>query len=368
MVDRIKFSVDNANLQDAILKKLFFDPINSKGSKIYYFKNNYNSDEEEDDESSIDDNEDDSIIYSSYEAKYKKNLYIKYIVYAKPKGLSGNPNANIRNELIVHRNFRKDFYREAGIDDLDYEKFKDVIFKYATMFQIDEGRMLKARVTKIELGVTLRFKSDMEAIIPCFVSCDNLPEKVVYGNTGVTFIGGNYSVSFYDKLKRMLDSGDIMRNQRRRAIHEPMIRKNNFWLRYEVKIEKVSGFNFGNYKDSMNTLKRILDNWNSLGDMLYKMYENVEFVDFLSPAIEIDIKGKSYGALDKLLIFTGIKTIREKEFFTQFIPLLNVNKQSFYRTHYKKFYEDFVEKSKNGYQKILDDKLKWKIEKLRNNV
>lgn len=99
--------------------------------------------------------------------------------------------------------------------------------------------------------------------------------------------------------------------------------------------------------------------------MLYKMYGNVEFVDFLSPAIEVDIKGKSYGALDKLLIFTGIKTIREKEFFTQFIPLLNVSKQSFYRTHYKQFYEDFVEKSKNGYQKILDDKLKWKIKKLK---
>lgn len=366
MVDRIKFSTDNANLSESVLKKHFFDPINSKGSKIYYFKNNYDIDEDEDDENF--NNEDSSIIYSSSESKYKKNLYIKYIIYARPKGLSGNPKANIRNELIVHRNFRKDFYGEFSINDLDYKKFKDVIYRYASMFEIDESRMLKSRVTKVEFGVTLRLKSDMEAIIPCFVSCDNLPEKVMYGNTGVTFIGGNYSVSFYDKLKRMIDSRDIMRNQKRRAIREPMIRENNFWLRYEIKIEKVSGFNFGNYKDSMNTLKRILDNWNLLGDMLYKMYGNVEFVDFLSPAIEVDIKGKSYGALDKLLIFTGIKAIREKEFFTQFIPLLNVSKQSFYRTHYKKFYEDFVEKSKNGYQKILDDKLKWKIKKLKSKV
>lgn len=361
MVDRIKFSVDNANLSHIILSKYFFGPINSKGSKVYYLKNTQNFDGEGDDEDNL-------ITNNDYDSKYKKNLYIKYYVYDKPKGLSSNQNVKIGNQLIVHRNFRKEFYGEARIDDLDYKKFKEVIYRYAAKFQIDESRMLKARVTKVEFGVTLRLKSDMEAIIPCFVSCENLPEKVMYGNTGVTFIGGNYSVSFYDKLKRILDSRAMMKNQKRRAIHEPMIRKNNFWLRYEIKIEKVSGFNFGNYRDSMNTLKKILDHWNTLGDMLYKMYGNVEFVDFLSPQIEVDIKGKSYGELDKLSTFTGIKAIGEKEFFTQFIPLLNKDRQSFYRNRYKIFYEDFVGKSKNGYSEILDKALLQKIDKLKNKI
>lgn len=360
MVDRIKFIVDNANLSHIVLNEHFFGPINSKGVKIYYYKNNQNVDEE-DDENKL-------ITYNDYDSKYKKNFYIKYYVYDKPRGLASNQNAKIGNQLIVHRNFRKEFYGEARIDDLDYKKFKELICRYAAKFQIDESRMLKARVTKVEFGVTLRLKSDMEAIIPCFVSCENLPEKVMYGNTGVTFIGGNYSVSFYDKLKRILDSRAMMKNQKRRAIHEPIVRKNNFWLRYEIKIEKVSGFNFGNYKDSMSTLKKILDNWNALGDMLYKMYGNVEFVDFLSPQIEVDIKGKSYGELDKLMTFTGIKTVGEKEFFTQFIPMLNKNKQSFFRGHYKIFYEGYVEKSKNGYSKILDKALLKKIDKLKNKI
>lgn len=363
MVDRIKFSVDNSNLSESVLKKHFHTPINSKGSKLYYYKNNFNAEGDEGDEDS-----DGTVIFNSYDLKYKKNLYIKYVVYAKPKGLSGNPNANIRNELIIHRNLRKEIYGEARADDLNYGKFKKAIDKYSSMFGIEESRMLKARVTKIELGVTLRLKKNMEAIIPCFVSCQNLPEKVMYGNTGVSFIGENYSVSFYDKLKRILDNKETLKNQKRRSINEPKLRKNYFWLRYEIKIEKVSGFNFGNYKESISTIKKVLDNWNLHADMLYKMIGNVEFVDFLSPEIEVDLKGKSHGALDKLLMFHGINYIGKEKFFTQFIPLLNYSKQSFYRNHYKEHYENFVQKSQNGYYGILDNAIIKKLKSLKNKV
>lgn len=46
MIDKIKFIVDNAKIQDDILSKKFFAPLNKKGSKEYLFKNNFIEDDD----------------------------------------------------------------------------------------------------------------------------------------------------------------------------------------------------------------------------------------------------------------------------------------------------------------------------------
>lgn len=390
MVDRIKFSVDNANLTEKILEKYFYPGLPRKESTTYYYKNSLMIGDEEEDEQEEIENEDWQAEYKSpdnneepstkkLKTKYKKNLTIIYEVYKKPKHLfkpkserTKIPNSGIRNELIIHKNIRKEANGEGSSTDITYSKFKKEIQKIADKFEFKFDDVLRARVTQIELGVTVQLKSDMQLIIPCFVAYKKLPEIITFGHTGVTFVGDNYSVSFYDKLKRILDNGEALKKSEIRKRLEPKLRKNNFLLRFEIKINKVTGFNVGSYKTKMNTVKKILDNWKDLGDLIHKMFENVEFVDFLSPEIEVDLKGRGKTEMNKFLQFKGIQKIGEgrkrndnegeyqknHRFFTQYILIMTHDKIAEFRKYYKKIYEDHLDKNKKDYYSILDDAIK----------
>lgn len=146
MVDKIKFVVDNAKIPEDILKKKFFSAINKKGSKEYLYKNNFVEEEEGEKDLPTENSTD----RTAYENRYKKYLYIKYIVYSSPKKLPNN-NYLIRSELIIHRNIRKDRFGEGTVHDLSYLGFLKIIDKYISDFGIDEKTMWNARVTKIEL-------------------------------------------------------------------------------------------------------------------------------------------------------------------------------------------------------------------------
>ena len=154
MVDKIKFIVDNVTLDKTILEEKFFEskyPSKNENEKkekdivTYVFKNNKTEDDIEDD-SEDSDNLDDK--------KYKKYLYIKYVVRKKPKRLP-NVDYEIKSELIIHRNIRKDWFGEGSSKDLGFENFVEVIKKYADLFGIEEKKIWNARVTKVELGITL---------------------------------------------------------------------------------------------------------------------------------------------------------------------------------------------------------------------
>ena len=399
MVDRIKFSIDNANLTEEILEEYFYPGIRKKKSTTYYYKNSLmvGDEEEENEEDEIEsddwqaeyknnDNKEEPSTKKLQKTKYKKNLTIIYEVYNKPKHLfkpklerTKISSSGIRNELIIHKNMRKEAYGEGKSTDITYSKFKKEIKKISDKFGIKIDEVLKARVTQIELGVTVILKSDMQLIIPCFVAYKKLPEIITFGHTGVTFLGDNYSVSFYDKLKRILENGEALKKSEIRKRVEPKLRKNNFLLRFEIKINKVTGFNVGNYKTKMNTPKKILDNWEDLGDLIHKMFENVEFVDFLSPEIEVDLKGRGKTEMNKFLQFKGIQKIGEggknndnkdeyqknHKFFTQYIPNMTHDKIAEFRKYYKKIYEEHLDKSKKDYYSVLDDAIKERLEVLK---
>lgn len=153
MVDRIKFVVDNADLSDEILNEKFFKSRpNKEGTIVYTYKNNHIEEDINEDET-----DDDKVILKS---RYSKYLYVQYVQYKISKRLP-NVDYNVKNKLIIHRNIRKDWFGNGRLADLGYKSFVKKINSYAEEFQIDNKRLWNARVTKIELGVTLRLPIKM---------------------------------------------------------------------------------------------------------------------------------------------------------------------------------------------------------------
>lgn len=358
MVDRIKFSVDNAAISEDVLKKMFFAKMtNKKGNSVYLFRNNFveDDDEEGNEEGAKED---------SYNQKYKKYLYIKYVVYAQPKNLPTN-DYSIKNELIVHRNLRKDILGEGVLTDLNFSNFVKVVEGYIEKFGIANKTFWNARVTKLELGVTLKLKSKMRGILSCFDNFRGITTKHIYGNDGIAFIGENFSISIYDKLEKMWKNDELFNKSRNKKKLKDKVSKNNYFLRLELKIEKVSGFYRKSFDGKIDRLKDIRDNWNYLGGALLELYSDINYLNVLSPAVEDSISGEELKPMDKFLKFKGIKAVGESVFFNQILPLMKGGGVKF-RKRYQDFYNDYERKYKVDYEGEFSNILKSKIEKSRS--
>lgn len=361
MVDRIKFSVDNASINEQILKKEFFAGITNKdGNTFYLYKNNFVEDDEDNEEQSSDESE-----KNSYEKRYKKYLYIKYITYGKPKKLPAN-GYYISNELIVHRNLRKDQFDEGTIADLRYNNFLKVIEKYIKKFNIDEKVFWNSRVTKVELGVTLRLSVRTKGILSCFDNFNGLTHKNIYGNDGISFVGENFSVSIYNKLRKMERNGELFNNSTNKKMLIEKVTKNNYFLRLELKIEKVSGFYRESFKGKINRLKEIRDNWNYLGKALLDIYSDINYIDVISPEVEDTISGKERMPMNRFLQFKGMQSIGVDKFFNQLLPLMKDVKssQSKFKKEYSDFYNDYERKFRVDYEEEFATKLENRIASL----
>ena len=357
MVDKIKFIVDNVILDKTILEEKFFESKypNKKGNVTYIFRNNVT----EEDDIQEDDSED------SNANKYRKYLYIKYIVLREPKKLP-NVEYEIRTELTIHRNIRKDWFGEGSSKDLGSKNFVGVIKKYADLFGVEEKKIWNARVTKVELGVTLKLSSKMKGILSCFDSFKGITEKNIYGENGIGFIGENFSISIYDKLIRLIDNNEIFKKSKNKKRLLKKISKNHYFLRFELKIEKVSGFYRSDFKNRINHLKEIRDNWNFLGKAVLKLYSDINYIDLISPEVQDTIKGQERKPMDKFLKFTGMKMIGADKFFNQILPLMKDEGSSLskFRKEYRDFYNDYERVTKFGYKDDFNAILEKKIEKL----
>lgn len=356
MVDRIKFSVDNCVISEEILNKKFFKKMTTKNGSVYLFKNNFNEEEEDEDENEP--------VKYTYNQKFKKFFYVKYYTYKKAKKLPNNE-YEIKTELVVHRNIRKEFFDEGKTNDLKYDNFLKVLENIKIEFDLKDKDLWNSRVTKLELGATLRFKKNMRGILSCFDSFNGLTEKNIYGNDGIAFIGENYSVSIYDKLERMSKNGELFKESKNKIKLKDKVAKNNYFLRIELKIEKVSGFYRSEFKNKINRLTHIRDNWNYLGTALYGLYSQINYIDVLSPEIEFLISGEERTPMNNFLKFKGMQSIGTDSFFNQILPLMKKDKLSTFRKEYRKFYNDFERKFRLDYETEFSAKLEDRIDSLK---
>lgn len=387
MVDKIKFIVEDVRIAEDILQSKMLYTRQNKGKNKEWFVFDYKKldhlhffryksedsitknqkideeDSEEDEEKGYL-NEDQQFVNKNY-----KNLSIVFVRNIDSK----------EGKLIVHQNLRKDYIRvkekngKGILSDLDYDAFEEIVNMYALEFKISKPDFWKAKVTKIELGITMQFKSNMTSILSCFGKYDNVPEKFIYGNSGISYKAGNFSISIYDKLKRALQNRELLKTltKTRREEYRKLANRSVYYLRFELKVDSVSKFNQEAFKDKINTLIGLRENWNKIAHALHDLLDNITFADFLSPEMEKALlsaklrESKSKTDFDDFMYYLAIKSQKSMELFNTYISkLLPDQITSGYLKKIEKGYNRFVEMEEKRYSKILNKKFENKIKKL----
>ena len=236
-------------------------------------------------------------------SKYERHYKIPSPhVNGKPLDMSVNyyPSTN-HSTLEINGSWRK-WYLGAGTSrDLSHKNYVRCIKAIAKQISVPVENLRNADIKKVEVGVGLRFKKNMDGVINGFVFFNNFDPIYQYGRESVKFSGSHYSVAFYDKSSQIMKEKERQKKgeeqlqarkglypkQKRKPITElaKKINKNNFLLRYEVRVTELNACppEFmtkdaeGEKICMIKTPKDISENWDSILNGLDKIFCSVTF-------------------------------------------------------------------------------------------
>lgn len=387
MQDKIKFYIENLRIDKSILDNKFIKSHKLSKHNNEVFRFNYKN--------SIFKKK---LSHNDFEKKADESPYLEdsksqnmYVLFIKKKD-------EPFGKLIFQQNIRKNWINFTRIQiskgllktrkypsvmhDLQYCDFVEIIEVWAHELVIPKSIFWSGKVTQIELGVNLMFKTktkveagferlSLNKILSCFGSYKNVEEKHIYGENGVCFRAQNFELSVYNKLWRVVQNNEIF-TLTSEASKKTMYEKINqaaYFMRYELRIKKVSGFNQSAFSGKIETLKQIKDNWDLLAKALFNTTEDVTFDDVLSPEIEHDLlvaglESKSLKIFKDFLIYSGVKLLGFDTFRTYFLPLVSSKVKSSFEEEIRKIFSAFRNKQKYKYSyekrflSALDRKLK----------
>ena len=142
---------------------------------------------------------------------------------------------------------------------------------------------------------------DEEKGVLCCIFDYIASRKNTYSDSGVEFKSSNYDVIFYDVLRRIYNRKGKKQSQLKK------IAKNNFLFRYEIQCHKISGTPM--FENKLNTLLKIYDSWDYIGENLLKTFCAVKFVNVLSPEISVELKESTLKTMKNYLVYQGMKKI-----------------------------------------------------------
>ena len=168
---------------------------------------------------------------------------------------------------------------------------------------IPKEKILKGKFDNIELGICLRFRENMDGIINGFVYHKGFPKAYEYFGESVTYKADAYSVSYYDKISEIFNKKEkALKENRNREFWKngitekkkqskkrlaEKIKKNNFLLRFEVRVNKPSGCppEFLEYKNGVKTVlistpEDLLNNWDTILTGLIVIFEETKFSEY----------------------------------------------------------------------------------------
>jgi len=349
MVDVIKFYIEEVNIPKNVLIEKFDIYTDTIGNAKCYYK----------------------------KEAFEKYHSIKFLRLAKKED----------GKLEFERNIRKDYFNRTrtieadyiiATSDLSYYDFVKEVEFWSTELKIDKKIFWKAKVTQIELGVTLYFNNPMLGIFSCFGSLKDIPRKHIYENSGVKFIGDNYQVSIYDKWDRAFATGEIFKKTKtinRNKVREK-VKKIKAFIRYEIKITNVSG-SLPKGLRKVKYLEDIRSNWNDLANTLLIKFDDFTFVDVISPKIEKEIiyqqfkkpiegnkRRQNTNAINEYLKYLGLETITMEKFFQYVYPLVK-QKTKVIEKGYIDTFEKFIEKRKPTYSDLFKKVLKRRLKSIK---
>jgi hypothetical protein len=230
--------------------------------------------------------------------------YFKRIVYSRKNRaflflqLRYDANKDVFR-LRINGSLRKWYFGGNTRNDLTKLQFIDCIKLLSIKIGISLQDLLKAKVTKLESGVTLLLDKKFMGLNDCFVRFGSFHK--IYEDSTLYLRGTNYSIVSYEKLLEINKKDLSIKGNRTKT---NVLKKYNHF-RFEIKVNKVSGVTF--YKKNASTLKELMYNWNVMILQLHLYVNNIDFVDFISPDRIIDFPNLSNLDKKKYLKFKEIQ-------------------------------------------------------------
>lgn len=369
MVDKIKFYLENLELKESVLRRIFTKNFQKNGKQYYvadyekisFFVKSSSVDVSIQPQTNIvvkSDLEDDSYSKISY-----KNLFISY----------SREFGNHLGRLTIYQNIRKDFFKYKKLNafkDLNYHDFVEIINLYADEFEIPREDFWNAKVTQVELGVNLRFNMNITSIINSISKMKGIQKPLRVDNSSVNFRSQKYEVAIYDKLDRAVQQKEVF-GQYNKVTRRRLVRKisqRHSFVRFELRVKKISQFNRRSFKQKLDSLKTIRDNFIHIGKELYKLITEISFVDVVSPEIDKNLlksqlKGRSVHEFNKYLRYLGLKYFGVVKFIDFARPILNSQARNKYLSDCEKLFNDY-RKNNDYVRKSFQSKIYSKIQRL----
>jgi len=181
--------------------------------------------------------------------------------------------------LRVSGSIRKWFIGDNTRQNLRPADYKKSVRLLAEKVGVAESVILYSRVTKVETGMTLLLKNEFRNIHRCFVWYQSFERKEEKGTT-LYFKGKNHSFIFYDKYAEISSGKRRVKGRWLPYRIKSKVKRELHFLRFEVRIDKVSGVAF--YKKNASTVGQLIDNWDLLVRQVLKYLKGIKFVDMLS--------------------------------------------------------------------------------------
>ncbi|WP_084015861.1 hypothetical protein [Moheibacter sediminis] len=244
--------------------------------------------------------------------------------------------------LSISGSIRKWYYQENSRKDLNYAEFIDCISLLAREIGMRESELWNAKVTKVEVGVTLLVDKKFKGIKDCFVRYRNASRYEMGDEIMTVYFGfENYKLKIYDKYFEM--------NKRKNLESYPYKEVNErlHFPRLEIVVNKVSGTPF--FKSKANTLRKIEENWDEILKEFRKRFGNINFVNVLADENRLR-EISSYSDFRDFLAYEGINNYGLSECLDclNHTGILNNNKTK-YMSDLSKLFESF---------RVKDDQLK----------
>ncbi|OEK08256.1 hypothetical protein A8C32_02005 [Flavivirga aquatica] len=260
----------------------------------------------------------------------------------------------------IKGNLRKWYFGKlSSKSDFDKKTFRKCINLLADRLGVNRKHFWElnnAQFTQLELGINLHFKGDFKNFLQCVRQYPNISKQSYYKRESVTFFGSYFSIIFYDKLREVCERNRISK-QTSNKLMSKITR-----LRFEIRVKKISGVPF--FREYVSTVNDAYANWDRLSEYLNMVYNNVIFVNDITPNINTILSSDVYGngskKLDRYLICKGIEKIGVDKLIEDLYVYYPTKTASTFRDKYLDIIKSFEREDTISYQEIFRERLQEK--------
>lgn len=259
-------------------------------------------------------------------------------------------------KIIIRNSLRKWFYDPTVNRDFNKTEFNECLNLISKKLFVSPEILLDAKVTKVEYGANLKLSEKFRCFYTCIHSHFDLKKKCIYGDETVEFKGENRSVIFYDKITE--EKGNLFK-----AKFEKQLNNKILLLRYEIKVNKMSG---APEKPFMDSISKIIENWNTIANLWHKELDKITFFDNMNPAIYDYLKDAKIKPITQYLVYLGMEHLGEENWRLILSDRMYSKTRKTAMDSQRKIYNDFKEKlNEENFESIFKSIVKTKAEYLK---